>query len=202
MKLVTTIAAVVLIAAPLALAKDKKKDNKPSALFSTAQYVYVQAEDGPMMDPNLLPEDRQAISDVLDALQDWNRYVITYNRSEADLVIKVRKGRLATAGLRAGAMGPPYGQGRGSSQDPADPSNPNRNGSGIGRGVGVGSEAGPPDDTLRVFSAMPDGKLSGSPIWWREMADGLDAPDVRLLRSLRSEVERAYPPQPVPQKKP
>lgn len=206
MKLAYVMAAVLAVAAPLSFAKDKK-NNKPSALFSTAQYVYVQAEDGSAFNPNLLPEDRDAISNVLDALDDWKRYVITYTRSEADLVIIVRKGRLATARVNVGTGAQPEIGGtypRRNPSDPADPADPNRNGN-VGRGIGVGGEAGPSDDTLRVYSLMPDGSLSTSPIWWREMKGGLDVPGVLLFRSLRAEVDRAYPLQPAtqpPAKKP
>jgi hypothetical protein len=204
MKIVKFVAVLLALAAPIALAKDKRKDNKPSALFSTARFVYVQAEDGAAFNPNLLPEDREAIGNVEDALADWKRYVVTDNRSEADLVIIVRKGRaVSTRGtVTAGAPSQIGGSYPGRTPgDPADPGDPNRGGM-VGRGIGVGTEAGLPDDTLRVFSITPDGKLSSSPIWWREMKDGLDAPEVILFRSLRTDVERAYPPQPAPAKKP
>ena len=56
MKLFISIAICVALAAPLALAKDKKKSTLP-AIFSNARYVYVQAEDGDIMKPGLFPED-------------------------------------------------------------------------------------------------------------------------------------------------
>jgi hypothetical protein len=94
MKLITSVALALMLAAPLGLAKDKKKKDL-SAVFSTARYVYVQAEDGDVMDPRLFPEDRQAIADVQDMLKDWNRYTVTLSRKDAELVMIVRKGRLA-----------------------------------------------------------------------------------------------------------
>jgi hypothetical protein len=201
MKIVKFVAVLLAFAAPVALAKDKKKDNRPSALFSTARFVYVQAEDGTAFNPNLLSEDREAISNVEDALADWKRYVLTLNRSEADLVIIVRKGRAATMRGKITNGGSSQIGGNYPGRDPADPGDANRDGM-AGRGIGVGAEAGVPDDTLRVFSMTPDGKLSSSPIWWREMKDGLDAPGVMLFRSLQTEVDRAYPPQPAPARKP
>jgi hypothetical protein len=203
MKVFKSIAILLTIVAPLALAKDKKKDTLP-ALFSNARFVYVQAEDGDIMKPDLFPEDREAIANVQDALKDWNRYSLTINRQEADLVIVVRKGRLVGIQGHAGvSVGTPTGVGgtypRG---NPGGPGNSNPGGNpdraDNADALGARSEVGPNDDTLRVFFLSPGGKLSG-PFWSREMKDGLNAPDVTLLRVLRDAVDRAYPPQPVSQ---
>jgi hypothetical protein len=195
MKLSKSIALFVVLVAPLALAKDKKKDTLPT-IFSNARYVYVQAEDGDIMKPGLFPEDREAIADVQDALKDWHRYALTLNRKDADLIIIVRKGRLAAAQVNGGVgVGTP----------PAiNGSSPNRNSAGVGNTnpdrtdtfetVGARSEVGPNDDILRVYTLSPQGKLSG-PFWSNEMKDGLDAPDVLLVRALREAVDHAYPPQ-------
>lgn len=101
MKFFKSIAVALAVVAPLVLAKDKKKDNL-SALFSNARYVYIQAEDGDIMKPGLFPEDREAIANVQDALKDWHRYALTINRGDADLIIIVRKGRLAAAQVHGG----------------------------------------------------------------------------------------------------
>ena len=69
-----------------------KKQPEVSALFANARYVYVQAEDGDLMKPGLYPEDRDAISNVQQALREWNRYAITTERDSADLVFIVRQG--------------------------------------------------------------------------------------------------------------
>src|SRR3954447_333613 len=82
-------AIVGLLAVNLAHAKPKKAD--VPAAFQNARYVYVQAEDGDILNPRLLPEDRQSISDVEDKVREWHRYAITINRSEADLVFVVRR---------------------------------------------------------------------------------------------------------------
>jgi hypothetical protein len=57
MKLFKMVAVCVALVAPLALAKDKKKSGLPT-IFSNARYVYVQAEDGDIMKPGLVPERR------------------------------------------------------------------------------------------------------------------------------------------------
>lgn len=205
MRFVATITLLLAIASPLALAKDKKPGL--SAVFNTARFVYVQSEDGDIMKPGLYPEDREAIANVEDALRDWNRYVITLNRKDADLVIIVRKGRLVAAqGQGNIALGnpPQIGGATYPGHNPAGPGNtgpgstsPDRTAS-TAEGIGARGEAGPSDDLLRVFMTTPEGKLSG-PLWSREQKDGLDAPNVRLLAALKDAVNRAYPPQPATQ---
>jgi hypothetical protein len=54
-----------------------------------ARYVYVTSYDGDQFDPNLLSEDRQAISSVQDALQKWGKFTLVYQPQEADIVLMV-----------------------------------------------------------------------------------------------------------------
>ncbi len=202
MKFVTSVALALLLAAPLSNAKDKKKKDLP-AIFNSARFVYVQAEDGDVMNPGLFPEDRDAIANVQDFLRDWKRYALTINRSEADLVFVVRKGRTAAmqgrGGVGVGTV-PDLGGNFPGNRSPAGPGNPNNTGDrgGTYSDIGARTEAGPGEDTLRIYSVTPDGKTGGL-LWAREMRDGLDAPNVMLVRALRQEVDRSYPPQPANQ---
>lgn len=195
MKLITPVALALILAAPLGYAKDKKKKDVP-AILSTARFVYVQAEDGDVMNPRLFPEDRDAIADVEDGLRDWKRYAVTINSSDAELVMIVRKGRLASAQLYGGVgigRGPGLDGSYPGNRNPADPNNPD-GGRRTTREIGARGEAGPVDDMLRIYSMTPDGRR-GALLWSGEMKDGLDAPNVMLLRQFRQEVDRAYPPQ-------
>jgi hypothetical protein len=54
-----------------------------------ARYVYVTSYDGDQYDLNLLPEDRQAISSVQDALQKWGKFTLVYQPNQADIVLMV-----------------------------------------------------------------------------------------------------------------
>ncbi len=54
-----------------------------------ARYVYVTSYDGDQFDSNLLPEDRQAISSVQDALQKWGKFTLVYQSQQADIVLMV-----------------------------------------------------------------------------------------------------------------
>jgi hypothetical protein len=55
-----------------------------------AKYVFVTSYDGDQFDQQLLPEDRQAISSVQDAIQKWGHYVIVYRPEDADIVLMVQ----------------------------------------------------------------------------------------------------------------
>lgn len=191
MKSWRTIGVFLVLFMPLATAHAKGKKQSVSALFANAHYIYVQAEDGDIMKPGLYPEDRDAISDVQQALREWNRYAITTERDNADLVFIVRRGRMlglqGRGGISAGTPGHPGNQAPGQ-QLPQ---------TGDSVGAGVGTEVGPADDILRVFTLSGSGKLNG-PIWSRELQDGLDSPSVLLVRQLRDAVESAYPAQATP----
>jgi hypothetical protein len=193
---------LLLILVPaLALAQQKaKKHSGVPAVFQNARFVYVEAMEGDAMKPGLYPADRQAIFDVEDSLRDWSRYALANRRADADFVLVVRKGRLASAQARAGvAVGTPRlpGGGNPTSGRTLGQSGPG----GDGERVGAEGEVGPEIDMLRVFLVSSDGKLTG-PVWTREIQDGLDAPPVLLMQQLRTAVEQAYPSQPPPTKQP
>lgn len=184
-------AAVVLVAFVPVLAFAGKKSKKPvvPAVFNQAQYVYVEATDGNEFNPNLLPEDRQAISDVMNAIQGWKRYVLVYERSQADLVFVVRRGRLVTGRGDVGIIrGPATLPGQG---PPAQGTRIPAQG-GNGTVVGAGGEVGPPNDLLWVCTIDSDGSLS-PPLWSRTEKDGLESPDVPLFKEFKRQVDQAYP---------
>src|SRR5450432_2230526 len=86
-------------------AKNKGKDQLPQ-LVVHAQYVQVITYFGdPVnepLNPHISSEDRQAVTNVENALEKWGRYSIAYNQQDAELTLVVRKGRLvdATGGVR------------------------------------------------------------------------------------------------------
>ncbi len=168
-------------------AQSKKKDPDISALFRQARYVYVEAVDGDEFNPRLYPEDRQAIADVRQALQTWNRYALTIRRHDADLVFVVRKGRLAAAGVHIGS--------RTSVTQPPD-QDPNRNDPArypnSGTEVGASGEVASPDDVLFVYAVRPDGSL-GARIWMQLRMDGLNTPEMPLFKQVKDAVDKAYP---------
>jgi len=58
-------------------------------ILANARYVYVASSDGDQFDPSLLPEDRAAIANVQNAIQNWGKLTIAYQPSDADVIILV-----------------------------------------------------------------------------------------------------------------
>jgi hypothetical protein len=195
MRIRRLVAMVLFLVAAFACGQKSKKHTDVSAAFMNARHVYVEAfAGGDITQPGLYPPDRQAILDVDDGIQNWNRYTLNIHREQSDLVFVVRKGRSAEiegrGGVSPGQRPPgPAAQGRQPGQAQGDEDS-----------LAGGAQIGPSDDMLQVFLLNSDGKLIG-PIWNREMKDGLEGPGVPLLQQLRDAVERAYPSQP-PAKKP
>jgi hypothetical protein len=82
----------IVLAAITALATPNPSTAKVPAfpgILANARYVYVAAYDGDQFDSNLLPEDRDAIGDVQNAIQKWGKLTIVYRPSEADIIILV-----------------------------------------------------------------------------------------------------------------
>ena len=57
--------------------------------LANARYVYVASYDGDQFNRNLLPEDREAIGAVQNAIQQWGKLTLVYRPSEADIIILV-----------------------------------------------------------------------------------------------------------------
>lgn len=84
--------SVIMVAAISASAASSPTSAKVPAFPGTlanAQYVYVASYDGDQFDTHLLPEDREAIGAVQDAIQKWGKLTIVYRPSEADIIILV-----------------------------------------------------------------------------------------------------------------
>ena len=81
----------LLLVAGFALAKHAPPTVPPfPGTLTNATYVYVTSYDGDQYDPNLLPEDRQAISAVQDAIQKCGKFVLVYKPQEAEIVLMVQ----------------------------------------------------------------------------------------------------------------
>jgi hypothetical protein len=84
--------SLIVLAAISALAAPNPITAKVPAfpgILKNARYVYVASYDGDQFDPNLLPEDRNAINSVQDSIQQWDKLTIVYRPSEADIIILV-----------------------------------------------------------------------------------------------------------------
>ena len=85
------IAAVMLLCLAMTGAAMATK-NIPAmpGILANARFVYVTSYDGGQFNPNLLPDDRAAISRVQDALQKWGKLTVVYRPQDADIVIAVQ----------------------------------------------------------------------------------------------------------------
>jgi hypothetical protein len=112
-------------------------------------------------------EDREALENVRSALQRWNRYAITLRPQDAELLIAIRSGRIAS--LQSGVQ-----------------INTGRNRS-PGVGPTVGAEVGPDTDVMSVYEA--NNGREGPRLWRKLEDDGLKGQNPSLFMSFKSDVE-------------
>jgi hypothetical protein len=153
---------------PLLFAKNKQVFPK---LIVNARYVMVTTSFGDFpSDTRIMPGDRRAMADVQEAIQKWGRYSLAYSPQDAELIIVVRKGRIAEAlaGVHVhGGTGQP------------DPSiEPQVNG-----------DAGDPQDMVMIYDASLG--TDSPPLWRSREKGGLEPPQMKLLEKLRSDVDAA-----------
>lgn len=79
---------VMMTAAALAAPTAASAPGFPGTL-ANARYVYIASYDGDQFNPNLLPEDREAIGSVQNAIQNWGKLTLVYEPSQADIIILV-----------------------------------------------------------------------------------------------------------------
>lgn len=85
------ISLILLAAIPALAVPNPSTANVPAfpGILANARYVYVASYDGDQFNPNLLPEDRNAINAVQSAIQDWGKLTVVYQPSQADIIILV-----------------------------------------------------------------------------------------------------------------
>jgi hypothetical protein len=93
MKRFSLIGAILIVVAAIsaAAAPNPTTANVPAfpGTLANARYVYVASYDGDPLNPNLLPEDRNAIGAVQDAIQNWGKLTLVYQPSQADIIVLV-----------------------------------------------------------------------------------------------------------------
>lgn len=161
----SVIVAAVMFLAPLVLAKQKPK---LPHLLTNARYVLVTTLDGNTANQRVFPDDRQALTNVQNAIEDWGHYKLAYKRDDADLIFIIRKGR--SAATKSGI------QVHSGSQWPTPTVSPDARG-----------DIGDPLDTLTIYDAHQG--IDSPPLWRGRLRDGLNSPDVKLVQQLRTEVE-------------
>jgi hypothetical protein len=93
MKRFCLVAAILIVTAAISAGAASNPNTKDVPAFpgtlANARYLYVASYDGDQFDPNLIPEDRNAISVVQSAIQNWGKLTLVYRASEADITILV-----------------------------------------------------------------------------------------------------------------
>ena len=80
--------AVAVMAVPKP-SRSAQADPPFPGTLRNARYVYVAAYDGDQFNPHLLPEDRDAIANVQNAIQKWGKLVLVYSPGDADVILLV-----------------------------------------------------------------------------------------------------------------
>ena len=126
---------------------------------------------------SVFPEDRHALDAIRDELESWDRYVITVQPQQAELLIAVRAGRRAgiSTGIGIGTGG------RG----------------GLGAKSGTGAvEFSSPDDMLTIYESR--GGQPGAQLWRVQQKGALSGTPPKAFAELRADIERM--PAPAPKK--
>lgn len=138
------------------------------ALVVNARYVYVTGYNGSEYSTRSFPDDRRAITDIQDGLKKWKKYIVVYKQEDADLILLVRKGRVA--GIR------PHVTIGGRIPEQERP------------GLGTDADVGPAEDMLAVYDAR-SGALDSAPLWRQLAPGGLNEPGLPLLERFKKDVD-------------
>lgn len=144
--------------------------------YETAEGFIAETDFRSFASTKIEPDDREAIANIYNALSKWKRYTITINPADADMLIAVRTGRVAsgTGGIHVGTGG-------------IDPTTGRRTSSRIG--PVFGAEVGPADDYLAVYQA--DDGSEAARLWVATQHDGLVGKNPPLFKNFKDEVEAA-----------
>ena len=81
--------ALTMLSSTLSAAAASGNPPQMPRTLANARFVYVASYDGDQFDPNLLPDDRSAISRVEDAIQKWGKLTVVYRAQDADIILMV-----------------------------------------------------------------------------------------------------------------
>ena len=195
---------VLLVLAPLADAKDKKKQALPDYVLKAQTVLVVIHPDAgeSLTNPTA---NRTAQDDVEKALMKWGRFKLVMEAQTADLVIAVRQ--LGHAGscptVRNSPVDSPpvvYQPGGGDTRVGGQIGRPpDLTDHGLGRpanqGPHIGNEIGGSEDTFEVYRGGGEYPLDASPVWRYIAKDALKEPQVAAVEQFQkvlSESEKQH----------
>ncbi len=78
---------VILLASMAAFAQQSPMPE----LVANARFIYVTTYDGPYWSKNVLPDDRNAVTNLEAALRSWGKYIVVLHPAQADIIMVVQK---------------------------------------------------------------------------------------------------------------
>lgn len=183
MRRLLSVCLLLALAATGFAQKNKKKSEIPQSVV-VAQFVYVTSFHGDRFDRRTTYEDRQAITNVEEAVQKWGRYRIALRPDEADIMLVVRPGEMAASHM---GVGIPIDVG-GTRIGTTPSGTPTSTGPNIGAG---GDISNAPDDMLLVSLRAVEPANEASFVWRRSQHNGLFGRNPGLLQEFRKQVEEA-----------
>jgi hypothetical protein len=91
MKRASVVLCLLVLTGAVALAAPRQSVQPFPKTLINSRYVYVTSYDGDAFSPNILSEDRQAITDVRNAIHDWGRLIVVDRPQIADMILVVQK---------------------------------------------------------------------------------------------------------------
>lgn len=195
---VRVVAAVLLVAACVAVAKEKKRPTLPPfVLDAQTVFVLIDPDAGiAVTDPQA---NRTAQDEVEKAFMRWGRLKPVLAMSQADLVVVIRSS--SKQPVRPTVGGEPtndrpvivqgtdnsirVGAQQGRNPDAA------QNGGPLPQRPGMGGEAAPPEDTFLVYQGQMSASLERAPVWRYVEKNALKAPEVRAVAEFKKAVDEA-----------
>jgi len=188
--------AILLLLISPVFAKDKKPPLPAPVL--NAQTIAVMINPGseiPLANPG---ENRNARSDVEQALSKWGRYRLVYDANVADLIVVVRKGRAVsqTIGvpdvlnrpvvLQPGDTSTGIGVSTGNPRNgPNGSTNPQDN------GPRQRTEVGPSEDTFELYMGQRADPLDAPAMWRYSGKNALNPPSIKAVEEFRKAVDES-----------
>src|SRR6266487_3729575 len=188
-----TIILFLLVLAPLAHSKDKKKHLLPEyVLKAQTVLVVIYPDAGELLTDPMA--NRVAQEDVEKALEKWGRYRLVMDDQTADLVIAIRKGHAGGPTIRNSPtdnrpviIQPSDGDIRMGGQQgrPPDLDDPGLGGPTRDTRPRISNQIGTSEDTFAVYRGGIEYPLDAAPVWRYMAKDGLNGPQVPAVEQFR-----------------
>lgn len=186
-----------LLLAPLADAKNKKKQVLPDVVLKAQTVlVVIHPEAGePLTSPMA---NRNAQEDVEKAIMNWGRFRLVMDGETADLVVAVRKGHASGATVRNSPVddrsviyqrtgGDVRAAGQRGRPDLTDPNL----GGAPDREPHLSNEIGSSEDAFEVYRGRVEYPLDASPVWRYMAKDALSGPRVSAVEQFKKAIEES-----------